>query len=339
MCGRTKLLPHSSDMQTACQSWQPALLQLVSEEETGGYTAPEEQGARRASGGSSGSPRSSHASSPRGSQPGGGRPAVNVQSGQRGDAAGRLWAGDNGGGGGAAADGGSPHDAGPPAPSAGGPSFQHFSLKQRGAPGSAEEEEGDSGAESRGAAAGGGGGGAWDEMAPGRRVGELMRRKIEDEGWAFIVEGHRRGAQLPCCMHCLCCLCCLAPATAWPVFACRHPPANCLPSSAAASPPPLQPGRRRRRAGQPAPAGELSKPQMLSLQLPWRPREQQSGRRHGSLHHHRRAALPAAAVAARGMPACGLPTSDRCRLASALLPLCCPALQWRWARMLCRVPR
>ena len=33
--------------------------------------------------------------------------------------------------------------------------------------------------------------GAGSEQSPGRQVGEIMRHLIEDEGWQFIVEGHR----------------------------------------------------------------------------------------------------------------------------------------------------
>ncbi|PRW60300.1 alpha beta-hydrolase isoform B [Chlorella sorokiniana] len=59
------------------------------------------------------------------------------------------------------------------------PGFQHFSMKQHkragggGSEGEADEEGG---------------------MSPGRQVGEIMRHKIEQEGWQLIVQGHSLGA-------------------------------------------------------------------------------------------------------------------------------------------------
>ncbi len=124
------------------------------------------------------------------------------------------------------------------------------------------------------------------QQAPGRRVGEIMRQKIQEEGWQLIVEGHRWGAAAwqapdrPASWLGLIGLPCVAEqqgvaarCTDWPCFR-AHEPEPCLltdPSDCdkrCGLPPPLQPGRRRRRPGLPQAAPALPGAQVHRLQLP-----------------------------------------------------------------------
>lgn len=110
-------------------------------------------------------------------------PALNRQSSRRTDATGRLWEGTAG----SAAE---PDDSALGEQARG--SLQQPSASQQGvqeAPrlasvtGVAGRRAGPGAA----AAAAGGDSG----QAPGRRVGEIMRQKIQEDGWQLIVEGHR----------------------------------------------------------------------------------------------------------------------------------------------------
>jgi hypothetical protein len=172
----------------------------VQDEELGDFTAPEQQDARRdgppARGGSSqydadagsSSPGAEHyprsgngsASSGGGSSRGSaasssgyranGSEGTNKQSSQRAGAGGRLW------------EGTSP-DATQPNPEEGQQQqrekFQHVSVQQR--------RKGAAPPSKPGADSGDGEG----DQSPGRQVGDIMRRLIEEEGWQLVVEGHR----------------------------------------------------------------------------------------------------------------------------------------------------
>lgn len=181
-------------------------LQLVRDEEVGDFTTPpQQQRAQRGAGYDAESGRASpsserygsrvsggggSASSAEGSSASGGASPTNVQSAQRGDSAGRLWEGTSQT---VAVDG--RQAAAPAGPAAaeeqegGREGFQHFSMHQGGRharrAGAAHlqlvAEEGSGPAEAAQRC----------ELSPGRHVGEIMRRKVEQEGWQLIVQGHR----------------------------------------------------------------------------------------------------------------------------------------------------
>ncbi|KAL4421634.1 hypothetical protein ABPG75_010925 [Micractinium tetrahymenae] len=146
------------------------LQQLVEEEAVGDYTAPQGQQAQRGGStagsgtalggpdGGGGGDRAARVPSPPGRQ-------YDADAGSSGPGASQYRLGHGGRGG-------------------------QGSKGQAGTGASAEQQPvADAG--TRDAAAAGEGG---VEQAPGRRVGEIMRQKIQEEGWQLIVEGHSLGA-------------------------------------------------------------------------------------------------------------------------------------------------
>lgn len=176
-------------------------MQLVGEEDVGSYRAPREQEAQRGGGSAGGEagkqrrPETGNDADAGRSEPdterfgvgsahpgrgervaavSNGAPTANRQSSLEGGPAGRLWEGTSRG----AAD----SDAAAGSTDAR-PGFQHHSVRQH------------KGGRQREAAAQG-------QLSPGRQVGEIMRRKVEQEGWQLVVEGHRcvRLCVQSCCM-------------------------------------------------------------------------------------------------------------------------------------------
>ena len=197
-------------------------LQLVQHEAVGDFTAPpEQQEARRDSRGSDGSRRGGQydadagSSAPQAEQyhlgagtgrtssarassgPGPERTAssgsstANVQSPQQEGAAGRLWEGTSKGAAHsddeAASEQARQQEQQAQDMQANSTGFYHQSVQQR--PGGKAGEQ----------AAGDGQGGLKDaaersHLSPGRQVGEIMRQKVQEEGWQLIVQGHSLGA-------------------------------------------------------------------------------------------------------------------------------------------------
>ena len=134
--------------------------------------------------------------------------------------------------------------------------------------GSQQQQQGRGGAPSGGSKAAGGAG-EEREGPPGRRVGSLMRRLIEEEGWQFVVQGHRCDVSDGTALHALhaqhaslyerrpCASPLYCGRRRMPLaelVPCKHVPPSLLSLSLVLS---LQSGRRRRCAGLPEAAGAL----------------------------------------------------------------------------------
>lgn len=209
-CIRSKSSLPPRALTLCCSLTCMPMLQLVQEEEVGKYVAPEQQEAQRGGPGSSGrGSRSARAArrqgqydadagrddataehysgggaagvshAAEGRQAAEGSSAINRQSGQRGDAHGRLWEGTSGGA--AHADAPAVAPAGPAAESTDGqhePGFQHFSMKQHKHAGRGDRQR----------EADGEGG-----MSPGRQASDSVGQLVvcEGDGQAGAAEVYR----------------------------------------------------------------------------------------------------------------------------------------------------